>query len=99
MACKKRKVRCNYTKGDTICDGCRIRNIACISQEFPDEPNKVNSNSPMSDRLGRVEVLLDRVISKVGLIDETDNLTTPLDASERRYATVRALLGSFFANC
>jgi hypothetical protein len=98
-ACKKRKVRCNYTKGDTICGGCRIRNIACISQEFPDEPNNVNSNSPMSDRLGRVEALLDRVIQKVGLTDETDNSTTSLDTSERRHATVRAFFSSRFSSC
>ena len=81
-ACKKRKVRCNYTKADPTCDGCRIRNIQCISQDFPDEPNKINSSSPISDRLVRVEALLGRIIQRVGLADETDITTTSGDNSD-----------------
>jgi hypothetical protein len=74
-ACKKRKVRCIFASTDAICDRCKIKNIACISQDFPDEPGSVNSNSPLHERLGRVEALIDRLARKVDISDEAHDRT------------------------
>lgn len=85
-ACKKRKVRCNFVKGDSTCDGCKIRDIACISQEFPDESDQVKSNNPIPERLGRVEALLERVIREIGLPQEEHDVTLSLNANEEHQA-------------
>ncbi|CRG91333.1 hypothetical protein PISL3812_08381 [Talaromyces islandicus] len=64
--CKRRKVRCIFASdANTICDNCRRRGTACISQELPDQPaTLVNSNQQVIEaRLGRVEELVEQLVS------------------------------------
>lgn len=64
--CKRRKVRCIFASdSNTICENCERRGTSCISQELPDQPAPfVNSNPQVIEaRLGRVEQLLDHLIS------------------------------------
>ncbi|KAL4782678.1 hypothetical protein BJX76DRAFT_332210 [Aspergillus varians] len=65
--CKKRKVRCIFTSAEhAICNNCRRRGSACISQEVPDAlmapPASENSNQ-VEARLGRVEELVEQLAS------------------------------------
>ncbi|KAJ2892672.1 hypothetical protein MKZ38_009487 [Zalerion maritima] len=79
--CKRRKVRCSFSDSsaekslDTVCDGCKKRGTACISQEFPDEPSSAPATSipsstgagarELGDRLGQMEVLIDKLVRKM----------------------------------
>ena len=72
--CKRRKVRCNFVATtDLICDGCKRRKTTCIGQEFPDDSAKVDSNSQLHERLGRLETVVDRLVRKVDITDQPAN--------------------------
>lgn len=62
--CKRRKVRCIFSRispADAVCDNCTRRGTACVGQEQPDEPTFVSNSNHLESRLGRVEVLLERL--------------------------------------
>ncbi|GAB1315618.1 hypothetical protein MFIFM68171_05828 [Madurella fahalii] len=66
--CKRRKVRCTFSgPADTRCAGCKSRGTACVSQEFPDEPasaQPAGQKPGLESRLGRVEVLVERLVEQ-----------------------------------
>ncbi|KAI0108525.1 hypothetical protein F4814DRAFT_451806 [Daldinia grandis] len=60
--CRRRKTRCQYSSATAaICTGCEVRGTACLSQEFPDEQPPA-SDKGLSQRLSRVEGLLERLV-------------------------------------
>jgi hypothetical protein len=63
--CKRRKVRCVFkSESDAICSPCSRRGSNCISQEFAeDDPQQ--GGTQLHDRLGRVEILLERLVTEV----------------------------------
>lgn len=94
-ACKKRKIRCIFgSSKDTICESCKRRNVLCISQEYPDDPTRVDGNSPLRERLDRVETLLARVAHKVDLSDESQDIHDSREEFEKQTSTVCALCGA-----
>lgn len=61
--CKRRKVRCTFAATtDAICENCRRRGTACISQEQPDEPMVPSESTQVEARLGRVEELIEHLV-------------------------------------
>lgn len=60
-ACKRRKMKCVFdSRNDLVCQGCRHKNSACVSQEFPEhgsrlqEVRQVSSDgAPLSNRNDR----------------------------------------------
>ena len=66
--CKRRKIRCTFTSHrDTVCIGCRRRSTKCVSQEFPEEASAPADRSRyMSDRIVRVEALVEQLVKTVG---------------------------------
>ncbi|KAI1344936.1 hypothetical protein F5Y15DRAFT_12300 [Xylariaceae sp. FL0016] len=62
--CRRRKVRCQFFSEDAaICLGCEAKGTSCVSQEFPDEQPH-SSDRGISNRLGRVEDLLEKLVDK-----------------------------------
>lgn len=85
--CRRRKVRCIFTAPtDTICNACERRGIECISQEVLDEPSL--SSDQVQDRLGRVERLLEQLVSNAGT---TNNQAHPLGPFSEDHSTCVAL--------
>lgn len=76
--CKRRKIRCIFgDDNDATCKGCLDRGTSCVSQEYLDETERSNSNnSGLGQRLGRVEELLEKLITKVA---PTNERTPPCD--------------------
>ncbi|PYI10458.1 hypothetical protein BO78DRAFT_426715 [Aspergillus sclerotiicarbonarius CBS 121057] len=66
--CKHRKVRCHFvTEGDRNCRECLARGVTCHSQELPEPENSRESDrTSVSERLSRVESLLERVLQRLG---------------------------------
>ncbi|KAI1380836.1 hypothetical protein F4677DRAFT_199942 [Hypoxylon crocopeplum] len=63
--CRRRKTRCQFTSiTATVCIGCEARGSACVSQEFPDE-QPPTSERGLSQRLSRVEGLLEKVVERL----------------------------------
>ncbi|KAJ5745614.1 hypothetical protein N7520_010796 [Penicillium odoratum] len=62
--CKRRKVRCTVASENTICNNCRRRGTACVSQELPETP--VPSGNQVDARLGRVEELIEILTQNTG---------------------------------
>lgn len=61
--CRRRKVRCILAATtDTICENCRRRGTACISQEHAEEPMPSAGSNPVEARLGRVEELIEHLV-------------------------------------
>ncbi|KAM7184476.1 hypothetical protein V8F20_012215 [Naviculisporaceae sp. PSN 640] len=103
--CKRRKVRCLFAPTNPThlaghesasCDGCQRRGTACVSQEFSDVPNSARNNPyPSSDRLGRVEALVEQLIRRSDLptppdsLHETEANQGGCQVSERRRKLVR----------
>ncbi|KAH7026312.1 uncharacterized protein B0I36DRAFT_433785 [Microdochium trichocladiopsis] len=64
--CRRRKIRCTYNGGDgSLCDGCRARNTSCVSQQFDEAGSPESADSPLAQRLSRVEDLLERLADQV----------------------------------
>ncbi|KAL6236742.1 hypothetical protein BDW75DRAFT_238962 [Aspergillus navahoensis] len=62
--CKRRKVRCIFASaGHAVCNNCRRRGTACVSQELPDVPSTSYGQSQVDARLGRVEELVERLVN------------------------------------
>ncbi|PYH88208.1 hypothetical protein BO71DRAFT_339403 [Aspergillus ellipticus CBS 707.79] len=79
--CKRRKVRCVFANNsDATCVGCQRRGIKCLSQEFPDE---AGSGQPISDRVGRVEALVDQLVrnAPAHVAESRASSPSPIDAS------------------
>ncbi|CAJ2502786.1 Uu.00g101800.m01.CDS01 [Anthostomella pinea] len=63
--CRKRKIRCLYPSEDApTCAGCDARGATCVSQEFADELPPAPDRR-LTQRLGRVEDLLERLVEKI----------------------------------
>jgi len=70
--CKRRKVRCQLSTEDVVvCSGCRARGTTCLSQEFPEEHDP-SAGANVGERLGRVELLLEKIVSKMSRYEEED---------------------------
>ncbi|ELR03069.1 hypothetical protein VC83_08558 [Pseudogymnoascus destructans] len=65
--CKRRKIRCIFgDDSEPTCKGCLDRGTSCVSQEFLDDAERPSSNNTgLGHRLGRVEELLEKLITKV----------------------------------
>ena len=73
--CKRRKIRCQLSTEDVaICSGCRARGTTCLSQEFPEEHDP-SSGANVGERLGRVEVLLEKIVAKMSRYEEDEQST------------------------
>jgi Zn(2)-Cys(6) binuclear cluster domain-containing protein len=85
--CKRRKVRCSFSvsPAEPICDGCRRRGTACISQEFPDEPSPAPggaSTRELNDRLSQVEAIVKKLIRMVdGTNQSSSDMPVPASRS------------------
>lgn len=73
--CKRRKVKCQLSSENvSVCSGCLSRGTTCISQEYPEEHD--SSGGPqLGERLGRIEHVLDKLMSKMEQYEEQDNAT------------------------
>ncbi|KAF7925205.1 hypothetical protein BELL_0270g00040 [Botrytis elliptica] len=73
--CKRRKVKCQLSSENvSVCSGCLSRGTTCISQEYPEEHD--SSGGPqLGERLGRIELALDKLMSKMEQYEEQDNAT------------------------
>ncbi|ESZ92628.1 hypothetical protein SBOR_7000 [Sclerotinia borealis F-4128] len=73
--CKRRKVKCQLSSEDvSICSGCLSRGTTCISQEYPEEHD--SSGGPqIGERLGRIELVLEKLMAKMEQYEEDDNAT------------------------
>ncbi|KAH7066466.1 hypothetical protein FB567DRAFT_284046 [Paraphoma chrysanthemicola] len=80
--CKKRKVKCTFdSQSDTVCIACRRRGASCVGQDQPEEDyvaSTDNNRDHLSERLQRVEALLEQV----------------LDVSQRAHRDVAVTAGS-----
>ncbi|KAF2804548.1 uncharacterized protein BDZ99DRAFT_425309 [Mytilinidion resinicola] len=63
--CRRRKVRCIFAATEAVCENCRRRGTACLSQEYPDEPMPSAGSIPVETRLGRVEQLVERLYEEL----------------------------------
>jgi hypothetical protein len=61
---KRRKIRCDYLDSETVCAGCIDRATKCVSQEFVDD-QAPPSGTQLGQRIGRVEMLLEKLMQKV----------------------------------
>ncbi|KAL3422559.1 C6 zinc finger domain-containing protein [Phlyctema vagabunda] len=75
--CKRRKIKCQLsTENVPVCSGCLQRGTNCVSQEYPEE-HEQSSGPQMGERLGRVELLLEKLLDKINSYDEKASLPTP----------------------
>ncbi|BCS28745.1 uncharacterized protein APUU_70315S [Aspergillus puulaauensis] len=61
--CKRRKVRCIFSAEHAVCNNCKRRGTACISQELPDSYTAHPTSNQTEARLERVEGLLARLVN------------------------------------
>ncbi|KAL5047698.1 hypothetical protein BDW71DRAFT_34047 [Aspergillus fruticulosus] len=62
--CKRRKVRCIFASAEhAVCNNCRRRGTACVSQELPDILGTSSGQSQVEARLGRVEEVVERLVN------------------------------------
>ncbi|KFY83795.1 hypothetical protein V500_09890 [Pseudogymnoascus sp. VKM F-4518 (FW-2643)] len=65
---------------DPTCKGCLDRGTSCVSQEFLDDAERSSSNNTgLGHRLGRVEELLEKLITKVS---PSNDRSTPGDEGD-----------------
>ncbi|KAH8599298.1 hypothetical protein B0O99DRAFT_504454, partial [Bisporella sp. PMI_857] len=70
--CKRRKIRCQLSTEDVpVCSGCRSRGTQCLSQEYP-EQHDTSGVPNIGERLGRVELLLEKLVSKITQFEEEE---------------------------
>ncbi|RDW81980.1 hypothetical protein BP6252_03092 [Coleophoma cylindrospora] len=76
--CKRRKIKCQLsTENVPVCSGCLQRGTNCVSQEYPEEYDQP-SGAQLGERLGRVEMLLEKLLEKVNQYEsEKGALPTP----------------------
>lgn len=71
---KRRKIRCQLSSEDVaVCSGCVTRGTTCLSQEYPEERDTPSGNQ-VGERLGRVERLLETLVSKIEAFEEEENV-------------------------
>ncbi|MCJ1296504.1 hypothetical protein MMC34_008070 [Xylographa carneopallida] len=91
--CKRRKVRCILTATtDAICQNCRRRGTACISQEHPDKPMPFNGSNRVEARLGRVEELIEHLVASALAANVTDLPAEDLSDGHLTYLQSRPLV-------
>ena len=56
-----------------VCSGCVARGTTCLSQEHPEERDTSTGNQ-VGERLGRVERLLETLVSKIESFEEEENV-------------------------
>lgn len=56
-----------------VCSGCLARGTTCLSQEYPEERD-TSSGGQVGERLGRVERLLETLVSKIESYEEEENV-------------------------
>ncbi|KAI1363730.1 hypothetical protein F5Y08DRAFT_232402 [Xylaria arbuscula] len=63
--CRRRKIRCLYpSEASSICANCETRGTNCVSQEFAEEQTSAPDRR-VTQRLGRVEEMLEQLIEKI----------------------------------
>ncbi|TAQ90897.1 hypothetical protein B7494_g799 [Chlorociboria aeruginascens] len=87
--CKRRKIKCQLsTENVPVCAGCLARGATCLSQEYPEERDS-SGGSNVGERLGRVELLLEKLVSKMNQYEEEENaqkIRTP-ESMDTTYST------------
>ncbi|KAI0201940.1 hypothetical protein F4808DRAFT_89139 [Astrocystis sublimbata] len=64
--CRRRKIRCLYSSGNaSICVNCESRGSNCLSQEFADDQDVSIPDRRVTQRLGRVEEMLEKLAEKI----------------------------------
>lgn len=88
--CKRRKIRCIFgDDNDPTCKGCLDRGTSCVSQEFLDDAERSSSNNTgLGQRLGRVEELLEKLITKVS---PSNDSSTPVDEVDSLQASTSCI--------
>lgn len=71
---KHRKVRCHFAcDGDQSCRECLTRGTVCRSQDLPEPDNtRESERASINDRLGRLELLLGRVLNRLDTVGGTE---------------------------
>jgi hypothetical protein len=83
MIGKRKKIKCIYQSDDlSICAGCIDKGTTCLSQEYVEEqPPRDGGSSALGKRMGRVEMLLEKVMERVSRPpDENRTSHHPVDA-------------------
>jgi hypothetical protein len=81
--CKRRKVRCTFaSETDAVCITCRRRGAKCVSQELPEELGLAEKEDG-SDRMMRVEALLDRLVKTAHQSTKKDEPRLGSDQAQR----------------
>ncbi|KAE8452670.1 hypothetical protein EG329_013929 [Mollisiaceae sp. DMI_Dod_QoI] len=70
--CKRRKIKCIYQSEEhSICAGCLDKGATCLSQEYVDtQSSRDVGNSVLTQRMERVEMLLEKFMEKVSQATE-----------------------------
>lgn len=90
--CKRRKIRCTFAvPTNAICDGCKRRGTACISQEFPDEPTSAGDITQVGNRLSRVEALVEQLAKKGSVNNSSNARRNRRDGTRAARAELRCL--------
>lgn len=55
-----------------MCSGCLTRGTTCLSQEYPEERDP-SSGTNVGERLGRIESVLEKLVSKIEQYEEEEN--------------------------
>ena len=77
VAGKRRKIRCiSSTENVSVCAGCLSRGTNCVSQEFPEDHDQ-SGQPQFGERLGRVELLLQKLLDKVAAYETVTPPATP----------------------
>ncbi|KAJ4256055.1 hypothetical protein NW762_009129 [Fusarium torreyae] len=64
--CKRRKIRCSFADStDAVCIPCQRHGNKCVSQEYPEDTAPSARGRHMSDRIVRVEALVEQLTKKV----------------------------------
>ncbi|OJJ42204.1 hypothetical protein ASPZODRAFT_147688 [Penicilliopsis zonata CBS 506.65] len=66
----KRKVKC-IPQDDSICAGYEVRNTSCLSQENIDDPSSDTNISALTQRMERVESLLESLMGSINRGEST----------------------------
>ncbi|KAL6414210.1 C6 zinc finger domain containing protein [Ilyonectria robusta] len=88
--CKRRKMKCIFDPlVNGSCNGCRRRGSKCVGEEFSEE---VSPHLDKTDRVMRVETLVDQLIQQTGGNGTTSDRRTPMTPSEDGRRTDPVLL-------